>query len=235
MHRILLPLAAVAAATATLVAFMPAGSAAADPVLQASVGPGFNISLKDANGAVVKHLDPGTYTINVVDQGVEHNFHLTGPDVDKATSVEEMQTVSWTVTLTDGIYHFNCDPHASSMKGDFAVGSATLPPPPPPPPPPSGFAKGTKLKGIVGPGFTISLKDGAGKPVKKVKAGTTYTISVADKSAIHNFHLSGPGVNKATPVGKKTSATWKLKFKKGTYRFQCDPHKAQMKGSFKAS
>jgi hypothetical protein len=124
------------------------------------------------------------------------------------------------------------------MKGSFAVGTATLPPPPPPPPavqPPSGFAKGTKLKGTVGPGFTISLKDGAGKAVKKVKAGKTYRISVADRSGIHNFHLSGPGVNKKTAVGRKATTTWKLKFKKGTYRFVCDPHKAAMKGSFKAA
>ena len=39
-----------------------AGPVAADnPQLQASVGPGFTISLKDASGAKVTHLDPGTY------------------------------------------------------------------------------------------------------------------------------------------------------------------------------
>jgi len=237
MHRILLPLTVVAAATAMLVFLMPVGSAADNPTLQASVGPGFTITLKDANGATVKHLDLGTYSIHVADQGVEHNFHLKGPNVDEATSVEDTGEVTWTVTFTDGLYHFQCDAHASSMKGDFAVGTATLPPPPPPPPPPpSGFAKGTKLKGTVGPGFTISLKDGAGKPVRKVRAGKTYTIAVADKSASHNFHLYGPGVRKTTSVAKKAKATWKVKFKKGkTYRFRCDAHPTIMKGSFKAS
>jgi plastocyanin len=238
VHRILLLLAAVAAATVTLLAVMPAGSAADNPVLQASVGPGFTITLKDANGAAVKHLDPGTYTINVVDQGLEHNFHLEGSGVNEATSIEEVQTVTWTVTFVDGqVYHFQCDAHASTMKGDFAVGTAVLPPPPPPPPPPpTGFAKGSKLKATVGPGFKISLKDSAGKPVRKVKAGKKYTILVADKSTIHNFHLFGPGVNKKTAIGKKVKAIWKLKFKKGkTYRFQCDPHRTQLKGSFKAS
>jgi plastocyanin len=232
MRRLLIPLTLVAAATAMLIFLLPSGSAAANPTLQAAVGPGFTISLKDANGAAVKHLDPGTYDIHVVDQGVEHNFHLKGPNVDEATSVEDTGEVTWTVTFVDGNYHFQCDAHASVMKGDFTVGTAQ-PPPPPPPPPASGFAKGTKLKATVGPG-TISLKDGAGKAVKKVHAGTRYTIAVADKSAACNFHLVGPGVNKKTPVGKKATATWKLTFKKGTYRFLCDPHKS-MKGSFKAA
>jgi plastocyanin len=234
MRRLLIPLTLVAAATAMLVFMLPSGSAAANPTLQALVGPGFNISLKDANGTNVRHLDPGTYDVHVVDQGVEHNFHLKGPNVDEATSVEDTGEVTWTVTIIDGTYTFVCDAHASTMKGSFTVGNVQ-PPPPPPPPPPSGFAKGTKLKGTVGPGFTISLKDGAGKPVKKVKAGTTYRVSVADRSASHNFHLSGPGVNKKTVIGKKATTTWKLKFRKGTYRFRCDPHKAVMKGIFKAS
>lgn len=234
MRRLLIPLTLVAAATAMLVFMLPSGTAAANPTLQALVGPGFNISLKDANGANVTHLDPGTYDVHVVDQGIEHNFHLKGPNVDEATSVDDTGEVTWTVTFVDGTYTFVCDAHVSTMKGSFTVGNVQ-PPPPPPPPPPSGFAKGTKLKGAVGPGFTISLKDGAGKAVKKVKAGTTYRVAVSDRSASHNFHLRGPGLNKKTAVGKKASVTWKLKFKKGTYRFVCDPHKAVMKGSFKAS
>ena len=226
----------MAAATAMLVFLLPSGSAAANPTLQASVGPGFTITLKDSNGATVKHLDTGTYDVHVVDQGVEHNFHLEGPNVEEATSVEDTGEVTWTVTFIDGVYHFQCDAHATQMKGDFAVGTATIePPPPPPPPPPSGFAKGTKLKGVVGPGFKISLKDGARKTVRKVHAGRTYTLSIMDKSAIHNFHVTGKGVNKKTVVGKSQKATWKVKFKKGTYRFRCDSHPTVMKGSFKAS
>jgi plastocyanin len=242
LRRLLLSTAAVAAVVAVSVfVFLPAGVAADNSTLQATlqatVGPGFNISLKDSNGAAVAHLDPGTYTIVVSDQGTAHNFHLSGPNnVNEASSIEDVQTVTWTVTFTDGIYTFNCDAHPGTMKGQFAVGSATLPPPPPPPPPPSGFAKGTKLKARVGPGFSISLKDGAGKAVKKVKGGTKYTIAVADKSRSHNFHLFGPGVNKKTAVGANAKATWKVKFKKGkTYRFVCDPHRTTLKGSFKAA
>ena len=235
MRRLLLVLTLVAASTAMLVFMLPSGSAAANPTLQALVGPGFNISLKDGNGATVRHLDPGTYDVHVVDQGVEHNFHLQGPNVDEATSVEDTGEVTWTVTFIDGTYKFQCDAHASTMKGSFTVGNVQ-PPPPPPPAPPAGFAKGTKLKATVGPGFTISLKDGAGKAVKKVHAGTSYTVSVGDKSGIHNFHLTGSGINKKTSVGKTQKASWKLKFKKGkTYRFLCDAHPTVMKGSFKAS
>jgi plastocyanin len=229
---LLISLFAVAAtAVVAVIVFLPAGTAADTP-LKGTVGPGFTISLKDANGAAVSHLDPGTYTITVDDLGVDHNFHLSGPGVDQATDIDGTGTVTWTVTFTDGKYTFVCDAHSSTMKGSFTVGTFTEPPPPPPPP--SGLAKGTKLKGSVGPGYTISLKDGAGKAVKKVKAGKTYRIAVADKSAAHNFHLSGPGFNKRTAVGKRASAIWKVKFKKGTYKFQCDPHHTLMKGSFKA-
>jgi len=91
----------------------------------------------------------------------------------------------------------------------------------------------SSLTGTVGPGFTITLTQG-GKKVSKLKAGT-YTIKIADKSNIHNFHLTGPGVNKKTSVGGTGSTTWTVKLKSGTYKFVCDPHASIMKGSFKVS
>jgi plastocyanin len=99
---------------------------------------------------------------------------------------------------------------------------------------PSGAMGPTKLKGTVGPGFTITLKKGTAK-VRTLKAGR-YTITVSDKSNIHDFHLSGPGLNKVitkTPfVGTKTVT---VTLRKGTYRYVCDPHAAQMKGSFRVT
>jgi plastocyanin len=95
---------------------------------------------------------------------------------------------------------------------------------------PNVSAAGGTLQGTVGPGFTISLKQN-GKAVKTLKAGT-YQIVVADKSSIHNFHLTGPGVNKSTSVGATGSKTWSVTLKKGTYKFVCDPHASFMKGSF---
>jgi plastocyanin len=88
----------------------------------------------------------------------------------------------------------------------------------------------TTLTGTVGPGFNISLTAG-GKKVSKLKAGT-YTIKISDKSNIHNFHLTGPGLNKSTSVGGTGSQTWTLKLKKGKYHYQCDPHASFMNGSF---
>ena len=96
-----------------------------------------------------------------------------------------------------------------------------------------GGAGTTKLVGTVGPGFTISLTQG-GKTVSKLKAGT-YTISVQDKSNIHNFHLKGPGVDKKTSVGAVKTTTWKVTLKKGKYTYVCDPHATSMKGSFSVS
>ena|SRR2546423_13271894 len=92
-----------------------------------------------------------------------------------------------------------------------------------------------RLVGSTGPdgAFKISLKKGRAK-VSKLKAGK-YTIVVKDVAKTHDFHLTGPGVNKKTPVKGKGTFTWKVTLKKGTYRYLCDPHKTLMKGSFKVS
>ena len=56
---------------------MLAGVAGAEGTpLRGTVGPGFTISLRDAAGAAVSHLDPGTYSLTVDDKSEEHNFHL---------------------------------------------------------------------------------------------------------------------------------------------------------------
>lgn len=98
---------------------------------------------------------------------------------------------------------------------------------------PAALAGTPTLNGTDGPGFTITLTK-AGKKVTKLKAGT-YIFKINDKSGIHNFHLTGPGVDKKTSVGRQGTSTWKLKLKKGTYKFVCDPHKSFMKGSFTVS
>jgi plastocyanin len=84
------------------------------------------------------------------------------------------------------------------------------------------------LLGTDGPGFTITMNK------TSVKAGT-YTMSIHDKSAIHNFHLFGPGVNKATSVPAVGTTTWTVKLRKGIYHFVCDPHHTIMHGILKVS
>jgi plastocyanin len=95
-------------------------------------------------------------------------------------------------------------------------------------------AKSAGLVGEVGPGFSIEVKQN-GKDLKTIKAGT-YTIKIEDKSSSHNFHLTGPGVNKSTTVAFSGKQTWTVKLTKGTYRYQCDPHASLgMKGSFRVT
>jgi len=84
------------------------------------------------------------------------------------------------------------------------------------------------LTGTVGPGFTITMNK------KTVKAGT-YVITIHDLSSIHDFHLTGPGVNKVTSVPAVGTKKWTVKLKKGTYHFVCDPHRAIMHGVLKVT
>ena len=69
-----------------------------------------------------------------------------------------------------------------------------------------------KLSASVSDPLNISLKVGTAK-VTKLKAGI-YTVVVQDKASDHNFHLKGPGVNKATSVSGKISTVWKVTLKK---------------------
>ena len=64
----------------------------------------------------------------------------------------------------------------------------------------------------------------------------TYTINVVDDADIHNFHLTGPGVDQQTDVGGTSTPTWTVTFQPGsTYRFQCDEHPDFMWGEFQTS
>jgi plastocyanin len=231
MTRVL-ALAVALLATALLVAAGGEAGGAQSSKLHAKVGPGFAISLTNDSGARVTRLDPGTYEIEVEDESEEHNFHLFGPGVDRLTSVGGMGKESWTVTVTDGTYRYQCDPHSVQMRGSFTVG--TVPPSTPPAPPPSAAAPKTKLLLTSGPGFKITLKTAAGKSFKSMKLGT-YTVVVRDRSAIHNAHVVAPGFNRRTAVPFVGSQTWKVKLARpGTLRFLCDPHAGSgMKGSAK--
>lgn len=88
--------------------------------LEGTVGPGFEIQLT-RDGEPVTTLTPGTYTLNVDDRADSHDFHLSGPGVDVTTDVSFTGTKTFTITLADGDYHFQCDPHASSMNGELTV------------------------------------------------------------------------------------------------------------------
>jgi hypothetical protein len=218
---------ALLAAAGALAFALPGGARPAQNQLTGTVGPGFTIVLRDDAGKVVTHLDPGTYEVTIDDRSAEHDFHLQGPGVDTSTEVEFVGTVVWTVKLANGTYRYQCDPHATLMKGSFTVGTASSPPPPPPPP----AAK--KLSASVGPGARIAVRSAGGARVKTLKRGR-YAIAVADRSRSDNFHLRGPGVNSRTGVAFTGRRTWKVRFAKGLYTYRSDRH-PKLRGSFRVS
>jgi len=91
------------------------------------------------------------------------------------------------------------------------------------------------VQGTVGPGFTIKLTFG-GKSVTALKAGVRYRFAISDRSSIHDFHLTGPGLNRVlTSVDFTGTKSFFFTLKKGTYRFVCDPHSDLMHGSFRVA
>jgi Copper binding proteins, plastocyanin/azurin family len=162
----------------------------------------FQIGLADSSGAAVKHLDPGTYTLVVHDKSDLHDFHLFGPGgVDVATQVETSGDQTFTVTLVDGIYTFQCDPHAlAGMKGQFAVGTASLPVPV------------SRLTGSIA-GSKATLNG-----TLLLKAGPA-TFAINDRSKTDGFLLSGPGVSKRTTIGGTGKVTWSVTLRPGTYTY----------------
>jgi plastocyanin len=100
----------------------------------------------------------------------------------------------------------------------------------------SGTAASAKtVNGTVGPGFTIGLTM-QGKKVTSLKAGTAYRFVISDRSDIHDFHLSGPGLNRVLSSVEDTGTkSFVFRLKKGTYRFVCDPHSGIMHGSFRVA
>ena len=86
-----------------------------------------------------------------------------------------------------------------------------------------GAVSTNTLTGTVGPGFTITMNE------RTVRAGT-YAITIHDLASIHDFHLTGPGVDMKTSIAGTGTTKWTVKLKSGTYHFVCDPHRTIMHG-----
>jgi plastocyanin len=227
-------LVVVAGATCMLALVGVAAAVTHATKLRGSVGPGFGISLRNAEGADVTRVAPGEVELEVEDKADEHNFHLTGPGgVDVGTTVDAVETRTFALTLVDGTYSFICDVHPLTMKGSFAVGTATTPPPPPPPPPsppppppPSGQAPsapiGSRLVLTGGPGAVLSLKTVAGKPVKRLRPGA-YRVTARDRSATRGLRLRGAGAQRATTAAFVGTTIWKVTLRKGTLTYLTQP------------
>jgi hypothetical protein len=83
------------------------------------------------------------------------------------------------------------------------------------------FLSGAALVTVLGVALIPNSADAATAP-----------ITVNDKSSSHNFHLTGPGINRKTVVATTGSVVWNLSFAKGKYNYVCDPHNSSMHGSF---
>jgi plastocyanin len=190
-----------------------ASNALADNSLVGMVGANdaYVIALADSSGNPVTSLQPGTYTLVVHDQSALHDFHLFGPGVDVATPVDKTGDFTFTVTLTDGKYTYQCDPHFTRMHGSFTVGAIPTPTPPPPKP----AAK-----------ILVRMATGGHAAVRGTLAAGRATFVVTDSSAKDNVRLTGPGVSRATGLRFRGTVTWKVTLKPGRYVLRSDAHKA---------
>ena len=98
-----------------------ASAAASANTFYGKVGPGATITLKRANGTIVRRVQDGRHTFVIRDRSSSHNFHLRGPGVDRKTGVAFTGRRSWTLTLKAGTYRYRCDPHRATMRGRFTV------------------------------------------------------------------------------------------------------------------
>ncbi len=108
------------AAAAAVAAIVAGNGAAATPKLRAAVSDPVNIALT-FGGKKVTSLKAGKYTIVVRDMAGDHDFHLTGPGLNRSTTVSGTGTSRWNVTLRKGTYKYVCDAHSTFMKGSFTV------------------------------------------------------------------------------------------------------------------
>ena len=114
--------ALVAVAGLVVVGIAAAVNSMAVTKLYGTVGPGYTISLKNAQGKRVTTLKHGKYTFVVQDKSNIHNFTLNGPGVKNkmitGTSFVGPKTV--TVTLKAGKYRYYCTVHPF-VTGTFKV------------------------------------------------------------------------------------------------------------------
>ena len=200
---------------------------AAGPTLLGSVGPGFAIALVDASGNSVTHLDPGAVSLTVDDKAADHNFHLTGPGVDVATTLDEIAVKTFSLNLVDGRYAFVCDAHPTLMASSFTVG--TPPAQSTPPPTPSSPTKQPTRLLLTLTGSAISLTTPAGTSVKSLAAGSA-VITVHDRSATRGVRLSGAGVSRSTSATFVGTVVWKVKLSTGTIHYESNAKKPLLRG-----
>jgi hypothetical protein len=74
-------------------------------------------------GSRVRSVSAGTYKVVATDTSKTQNFHLTGPGVNKKTSVRGKGKKTWTVALKPGKYVYKSD-KSKKLKRSFTVTAA---------------------------------------------------------------------------------------------------------------
>jgi hypothetical protein len=82
------------------------------------------ISLKTASGSRVRSVVENTYRLTVADSSNTQNFHLTGPGVNRKTSVKRKTRATWTIQLKPGKYTYRSDKNRR-LKRTFTVTAAS--------------------------------------------------------------------------------------------------------------
>ena len=220
---------------------------------------GGHIWFNYAAGRDGAHITSGTYLVEIDDRSANYNFHLRdltygGTHLNYKTGLGCQGRFMWTVTFeatlqqnVDYEYFSDYDPNLllrGLITAHPPAGNPPPPPPPgpppaeclpagPPPPPPPAPPPPPQIPDFIftsGPNQTIGVFYSDGRRMTRIPPGT-YTIQVHDLSTTHDFHLTGPGVDKRTSVADIEHPIWTVTFKAGTYTFKCDVH-ASMKGTF---
>jgi hypothetical protein len=113
---------------------------------------------------------------------------------------EQVGKKNFTVTLKPGTYSFLCDPHTLTMFATFTVPATVLP-----------------IAARVTAAGKVTLTS-SGRAVRTLTAGQ-YAVRVRDESRALGFRLQGPGVHRATGARFRGSVTWRVRLRKGTYRY----------------
>jgi hypothetical protein len=95
--------------------------ARAPMTLTAAVGPGARMTVRTAYGTPLVALRAGAYTLTVTDTSSRESFHLTGPRVDRKTTVPGRRTAIWSLSLRPGVYRYRSDRAGSKLGGRLTV------------------------------------------------------------------------------------------------------------------
>jgi len=86
----------------------------APPTLSGTVAPNGSVILKNSRGVPVTHLTPGWYTVSIAVETRKADFHVVGPDTNKATAKKFEGDVLWGVHFVKGTYRYMSD---SNVRG----------------------------------------------------------------------------------------------------------------------